>query len=465
MREPSSEHPGLELADAAVIGTGAAGFFAAIFAARAAREANPQVPPPRILALDGAKKLGAKVLVAGGGRCNVTHHRVDEKQYAGSDPASIKKILRRFTVADTRRFFADYGIELKQERTGKLFPTTDRAQTVLDALHRAAADAGVWVVHPWRVAAVEHDPAHATHPFTIHRDQHWPAVDHAATTIRARRIVLATGGKALPKTGSDGKGHAIAKSLGHSITHRVFPSLVPLLLDAQRSFTHELSGIAVPATLEVRAASGKVLKRFTNSVLCTHFGISGPGALDISRYYLDAAAHDADTQLWINWLPEHTRDSIDKALLALGPTTLNRFLRETHQLPERLARTLADHAGIDPAAPGHALTREQRKRLAGVLTELPLPVTGDRGYTFAEVTAGGVPLDELDLATMESRVRPGLHIVGELCDVDGRIGGFNFQWAWASGFVAGKAIGKALADGTADATGEPKTTQPLESSG
>ncbi|MGP1346693.1 MAG: NAD(P)/FAD-dependent oxidoreductase [Phycisphaerales bacterium] len=467
--------PNIPTADAAIIGAGAAGLFAAIFAARTHRALKPHAPPPTIIALDGAKKLGAKILVAGGGRCNVTHHRVDEKQYAGSDPASIKKVLRRFTVADTRRFFAEHNIELKQEDTGKLFPTTDDAHTILDALLHAARTAPAHLIHPWRTAAIDHDPpahpTHPTHPFLIHRDPDWrahPPDQHPtapqfarATAIRARRIVLATGGKALPKTGSDGLGHHIARSLNHSITHRVFPALVPLILDPSLTFAHTLSGIATPATLEVRAHSGKLIKRFTNSLLCTHFGISGPAALDISRHYLDAAHHDPGATLIINWLPEHTRDAIDKALLALGHTTINRFLRDTHNLPERLARALADHAGIDPATPAHALTREQRKRLAATLTEMPLPVTGDRGYTHAEVTAGGVPLDELDLATMESRRTPALHIVGELCDVDGRIGGFNFQWAWASGFIAGTAIAHALASAPDEAPA--KTDAPTQS--
>lgn len=444
--------------DAAVVGTGAAGFFAAIFAGRTTRQLNPTAPPPAIAAFDGAKKLGAKILVAGGGRCNVTHYRVDEKQYAGSTPAAIKKVLRRFTVADTRRFFADYNIELKQEDTGKLFPTTDRAQTILDALHRAAAQAGAKLIHPWRVARIVHEPSHPTHPFLIERDTSWQAGKDSSLHYRARRVVLATGGKALPRSGSDGQGHAFAQSLRHSITPRVFPSLVPLTLDPQRSFLHELSGIAVPATLEVRAPSGKVIKRFTDSLLCTHFGISGPAALNISRYYLDAAHHDPQTQLIINWLPAHHFESIDQALLTLGPTTLNRFLRDTHDLPERLARSLVDSARLDPATPGHALTREQRKALAATLTTMPLPVIGDRGFTFAEVTAGGVPLDELNLTTMESRLTPGLHIVGECCDVDGRIGGFNFQWAWASGFVAGTALGQALAESHADANPPARQT-------
>jgi predicted Rossmann fold flavoprotein len=176
---------------------------------------------------------------------------------------------------------------------------------------------------------------------------------------------------------------------------------------------------------------------FTDSTLCTHFGLSGPGVLDISRYWLDA---QPGSTLRINWLPGTTTEALDADLAALRAESPARYL--SRRLPERLARALCEHAHIDPGGPAHTLSRERRQALARAVTELPLPITGDRGYTFAEVTAGGVPLSELHLDTMESRLCPGLFLCGEICDVDGRIGGYNFQWAWASGHVAGTAAGK-----------------------
>jgi predicted flavoprotein YhiN len=162
--------------------------------------------------------------------------------------------------------------------------------------------------------------------------------------------------------------------------------------------------------------------------------------LDASRYWLDARAADPGAQLVVCWLPGETRDAVDAWLQTLGAASPGRRLHA--RLPERLARALCVAAGVDPGAPGHALTRERRRALAIGLTEMALPLTGDRGFGHAEVTAGGVPLAELHLDTMASRIVPGLHLVGEICDVDGRIGGYNFQWAWASGYTAGVAVGR-----------------------
>ncbi len=404
--------------DILIIGAGAAGLMASMFAARTAGASR------RVLAVDGARTLGAKILVAGGGRCNVTHHQVDESAYAGASKNSIRKVLRRFDVPQTVALFESLGVRLKREETGKLFPTTNSARTVLDALLRGVASAGARVVHPWRAASVERTGAAA--PFLVR------SADEAQPPIVARRVILCTGGKSLPKSGSDGIGHTIARSLGHTITPRVFPALVPLLLPQGHVLT-TLSGLTLPATLELRSATGKRLVSFTNSTLCTHFGLSGPSVLDISRYYTDALPEGG--RLFITVLPETTPDALDRELQFLGKQTVLRFF--AGRVPERMVRALCDAARVDPALTGAALTREQRRALVGAFAEMELPITGDRGWNYAEVTAGGVPLDEVHLDTMESRLCPGLYLAGEVLNVDGRIGGFNFQWAWASGYVAG----------------------------
>ncbi|QOJ01494.1 MAG: NAD(P)/FAD-dependent oxidoreductase [Phycisphaeraceae bacterium] len=424
-----------EHADIAVIGAGAAGLFASIWAARAARDAGT---PLRVLALDGAAKLGAKILVAGGGRCNVTHHAVDESAYAGSSRNAIKKVLRRFDVPDTVAFFESLGVTLKREPTGKLFPTSDSARTVLDALLRAADDARVSLLHPWRV----HDVTREGDRFTITRDPDAPSAHGSPDRLTARAVILATGGLSLPKTGSDGRGLAIAASLGHTLTPRLFPALVPLTLPKDH-WVCSLAGITLNATLTLASGSGKRLARFTNSTLCTHFGLSGPAVLDISRYFTAAKADDAGARLSISWLPDHTFESADAALQSLGRVSPGRWLRE-QGLPDRLALALSHAVHLDPSAQAHTLTRDQRKTLSQMITDTPLPVSGDRGFLFAEVTAGGVPLAQLHLDSMMSRTTPNLFLCGEVCDVDGRIGGFNFQWAWASGFVAGAAAARRL---------------------
>lgn len=413
--------------DAAIIGGGAAGLMAAIFAGRTCRRAGRTA---RIVVLDGARSLGAKILVAGGGRCNVTHDVVDETAYAGSTRPAIRQVLRSWRVEDTIAFFEALGVRLKREETGKLFPVTDSARTVLDALLRAAHEAGVILRYPFRVERVTR-PREPGDGFDI------TARDGAR--VRARHVVLATGGCSLPKSGSDGHGHVIARSLGHSITARVFPALVPLVLEAGHPL-RDLAGIAVPATVEVRSSTGRRLAAFTDSLLCTHFGLSGPAALDISRYWIDAHGDDPGSRLEVNWLPTLTVEAFDAALVTSAPISTARLLRE-RALPERLAEALCQLAGVDPQRSVRQLTRDQRRSLARTVCALEIPVVGDRGWTYAEVTAGGVPLNDVHLATMASRVCEGLSLCGEILDVDGRIGGFNFQWAWASGVCAGRALG------------------------
>ena len=439
-------------ADIAIVGAGAAGLFAGIWAGRTLLgvgkvpvEASSHIGGGwKVLAFDGAKKLGAKILVAGGGRCNVTHHAVDEQQYAGSSRHAIKKVLKRFDVPETVAFYRELGVELKREDTGKLFPETDDAHTVLNALLIASENAKVKLVHPWRVKEVrrEGDGFVLVHDAGGSVAQAPSTALTVASEVRARRVILATGGKALPRSGSDGAGYEIAKSLGHSITPWVFPALVPLTI-ADGHFVRAISGITLVTTLELRSATGKKLKSFTNSMLCTHFGLSGPGVLDISRYYLDAKSEDSGAKLFINWLPGRTIDEVDAALQQLGKISPGRWLRE-QGLPERLAEAICKEAAVEPGIQAHQLARDRRKNLAQMVVETPVPVSGDRGFTFAEVTAGGIPLGEIQLETMESRVCPGLHVCGEICDVDGRIGGFNFQWAWASGFVAGSSAAASL---------------------
>ncbi|MCX6049258.1 MAG: aminoacetone oxidase family FAD-binding enzyme [Chloroflexi bacterium] len=407
----------LEQTDIAIIGAGAAGLFAAIWAGRT----NPH---RNIVILDGAEKPGAKILVSGGGRCNVTHDQIALEAYAGSSPNAIRKVLRRFDAPETIAFFQTLGVELKREETGKLFPTSDSARTVLAALLAAvqATNGQLW-------------PAHRVETITKTADQF--CLSGAWGRLAASHLIIATGGKSLPKSGSDGQGYQLVKALGHTITNRIFPALVPLTLPKDH-FICALSGLTLPATLEVRLGNGKRVASFTNSTLCTHFGLSGPSVLDISRYWLAAQQDDPSAMLTINWWPGQMPESLDQALQTLGRSTPFKFLRD--HLPERLTQALCEQAGINAQTPGHQLTREQRKTLAQSVTALPLPMTGNRGWNFAEVTAGGVPLRELDLNTMGSRVCPNLHLCGEICDVDGRIGGYNFQWAWASGYVAGVSV-------------------------
>ena len=405
--------------DILIIGAGAAGLMAATFAGRTAE------PGHSVAVLDGAKRIGAKILVSGGGRCNVTHDVVTPADFAGSKRNQIAKVLKTFTADDTVEFFHELGVKLKREDTGKLFPTTDSAKTVLDALLSAVDLAGAKVLPEHRVTKA----SRTEQGFTVRTEQ---------GEFHSRNLILATGGKSLPKTGSDGLAYGFAIGLGHTLTQTT-PALVPLVLVDGHWLTR-LSGLTTEAELSVANPNGKILHRQPGSLLLTHFGLSGPAAMDISRHWIAAHKQGPGTQLLINFLPGRTYDQIEAELVDLtqshGVNGITSLLED--YVPRRLAHLLvSEGAGVDPATPMAQLSKPQRRAVVRSLTSLPVPVVRDRGYLFAEVTAGGIPLSEINLATMESRKCPGLYLCGEILDVDGRIGGYNFQWAWASGRLAG----------------------------
>jgi predicted Rossmann fold flavoprotein len=407
-----------------IVGAGAAGLATAIFTKRLA-------PGREVVLVDGARRPGAKILVSGGSRCNVTNARVTERDFLGGSRPAIRQILRSLPVDATIAFFAGLGVALHEEDDGKLFPDTNRSRDVLEGLLAEAARLGVDRRDGHRVSSVEREAG----SFLV-------ASNRGA--MRARRVVLATGGQSPPKSGSDGAGFSMARALGHTIVTPV-PALVPLLLDPAASLDHRaVSGVSNHAEIAVWV-DGRRTARVRGSLLWTHVGVSGPAALDVSRHYTRAVAEGRHVRLVLAFCPGETFESIDRRLVALAverPRASVGTLLAT-VLPASLASALAAAVAVDPARPAGELTREDRRRLAHALAAWPMPVTGTRGYNYAEVTAGGVALSEVNPRTMESRVCPGLFLVGEVLDVDGRLGGFNFQWAWASAATAARALSAA----------------------
>ncbi len=406
--------------DLVIVGAGAAGLTAAIFATEAA-------PNKKVLILDSASRIGTKILVSGGGRCNVTHQTVTAKDYQGSQKI-IRNVLAGFNQKQTIDWFASLGVDLKEEGTGKLFPVTDSAQTILDALLDRCSELGVVIEPSSRVrtirATTQNEAGLPAGPFEIGHDQ---------GELVAGRVILCTGGRSLPKSGSDGSGWALVKRLGHTVT-QTYPALVPLVLDSA-CFHAKLSGISHEVVLHTHVDHKRVDSR-RGSMLWTHFGISGPVVMDASRFWVMAQQQGRQAELFCQLLPEMNFDQCQQWLMGqTAKQTVGKSLAS--HFPARVIEQLCLAAAVSTDQSMGQLSKDSRRKLSHVLTELPLPVVKDRGWNYAEVTAGGIPMSEVNYRSMVSRLIEGLYFAGEILDVDGRIGGFNFQWAWASGHAAG----------------------------
>jgi predicted Rossmann fold flavoprotein len=376
------------------------------------------------------KSIGAKILVSGGGRCNVTHEAVTLTDYFGNRRI-IKNVLAAFSVEQTVKWFASLGVELKREETGKLFPVTDNARTVLNALVDRCHALDVAIRPDHRVTSIESRGGLGA-GFVLH---------HTHGTLHVKKVILATGGRSIPKSGSDGFGYELARRLSHRVTATV-PALVPLVLDDQM-FHKTLSGLShnVELTTVVKDC---VVDRRTGSLLWTHFGISGPVVMDASRFWTLAHETGESLDLYGNFIPGKTQEQVGRWFMDQATGTPRRSLTKTlaQLVPERFAEALCLHIKCDSQKAIAQLLRKDRAHLIEALTKFRLPVQQDRGWNYAEVTAGGVPLEEINFRTMESKLVPDIYLIGEILDCDGRIGGFNFQWAWATGFLAGRAVSR-----------------------
>ena len=430
--------------DVAVLGAGAAGLVAATRAAECGA---------RVVLLEKNRRAGVKILISGGTRCNVTNARglrrlesvggpVDPafdpglchgaraiQQAFGANGAFLGPSLRRLDVDATVRLFEEGGLETKVEANGKIFPASDRAVDVLAALLARLEQSGASLRCLSPVVGVEpiEGAAGETPGF---------AVRLTDATITARRVILTVGGRSYPGCGTTGDGYEIARRLGHAIVEPR-PALVPLRVAPE--WVADLRGITLPDVVaSVHAADGTLLQERREAVLFAHFGLTGPAILDVSR----SVARSDDPgglALRLDLLPDLPRDGLDRAIQASsrkGRRSLTSLLPDS--VPRRLAECVVLAAGIPRDRMGPDLSRDERHRLVSALKGLSLPIRGTLGFEKAEVTSGGVGLEQVDPRTLESRIVPGLHFAGEILDLDGLIGGYNFQAAWSTGWLAGE---------------------------
>ncbi len=400
-----------------VIGAGAAGTMASIFAASAGAET---------LLLESTKDGGRKILISGGGRCNILPSRLDESRFVtDSSPRTLRHIVRSWPLREQIAFFEqDLDLPLVEEpESSKLFPKSQSARDVRDKLLALARHKGVTVFTDALVTGL----SPSADGWTIDRQGGDP--------MAADAVIVATGGLSVPNTGSDGRGLEIAARLGH-VMHPTYAALTPLTVRPS-PFAH-LAGVSLSVTLTARSEVRKAVS--SGGFLFTHHGYSGPSVLDVSHVAVRSIAESASAaHLTVRWTPLDDA-AWDAALRPSGSRTA--LSAVSAHLPSRLAEALLAHARIDLALPLAQLPREDRLRLIDTLGRWPLPWTGDEGYKKAEVTGGGVSLSEIDPTTMESRRHRGLFLCGEMLDAFGPIGGYNFLWAWVTGRAAGISAAK-----------------------
>lgn len=387
--------------------------MAAIFAARGGAD---------VILLERTADGGKKILISGGGRCNILPSRLDETRFVtDSSSNTLRKIVRSWPLAEQIRFFDDeLGLALVEEvESAKLFPASNRARDVRDGLLALTTTSGAQIRTSASVTGVV--------PL---EPQGWRVSIDGSDSLDVDAVIVASGGLSVPKTGSDGFGLQLARKLGHTI-NKTYPALTPLT--AEPSAYTELAGISLAVTLHARSAERSASA--TGGFLFTHRGFSGPSVLDVSHVAVRSKARDAElARVTVEW---STLDADEwmRALRRSGTRSVLGIVRE--ELPERLAAVLVHAAGIEHSQSVSELRREERTALIDVLTSGTLPWSGDEGYAKAEVTGGGVSLAEIDPRTMESRLQRNLFLCGELLDAFGPIGGYNFLWAWATGRAAG----------------------------
>jgi len=397
-----------------IIGGGASGILAAIFASK---------PHTKVTILEKNAKLGKKILATGNGRCNFTNINATANDY--NHPYFVEEAFKSFSPLDTLSYFDQLGITPKIEDLGKTYPLSEQAASIVDVLIHELKHKNVEIV------------TEATVTELIKQKQGFLIKLKDGRFFNADQVILSTGGKAMPNSGSDGSGYLLAKSLGHQVTH-LFPALVKLVLSSP--YLKQLDGVKIPGKVQL-LDKNEVIQEETGDILFTKYGISGPTILQISRKANAMLNQHERVVLKVILVNQVTKDDIEKRFIQQANKTIDFSL--VGLINKKLILPLLKEADIkNPHALLSTLSQKEKNKLISLLFDWRFLVVDTKGFEDAQVTAGGINLDEINPLTMESKRVTGLYFTGEILDIDGLCGGYNLQWAWSSAYVAGNEASK-----------------------
>lgn len=399
-----------------IIGGGAAGMTAAISARRQGA---------KVTLLERNPRVGRKILATGNGRCNFTNIHADAECYKGSNPKFAYSPLASFSAKHTLSFFEKLGIQYKVEDGGKVYPASDQASSILDVLLYELEQAGIEVICNTFITDIKKNGS----KFLVQTED--------GRTYTGDKVILAAGGKAMPSSGSDGNGAELALKLGHHVTD-LFPALVQLMLEG--SYFKRIDGVKFVGTAEI-IHDNKAIAKDRGDILFTNYGISGPPILQISRAASVLLNQNIKPQLKVMIMDEMSKEEVSNLIqrrIQLSPEKPVEF-SFVGLVNKRLIPVVLAEAGIDDKKrPVSGLSLKEINSIARILTDWRFTIRGTKSWPSAQVTAGGVDTKEIDPETMESKLVSDLYLAGEIMDIDGLCGGFNLQWAWTTGYLAGQ---------------------------
>lgn len=404
--------------DILILGGGAAGMVAALAAAEAASGA-------RIAVMEKNDRLGKKLATTGNGRCNITNREMSLSHFHGADRAFIRPALERFDLSDTLEFFDRLGVPIRFDERGRGYPSSLQAASVVDALRFRLEECGVTLLCGRTVSALRRGFS----------------ADTPEGVLSADRLIVTCGGQAAPRTGSDGAARLL-RGFGHRSTG-TYPAIVPLRTET--AAIRPLKGVKVPGAVQL-VRNGRVVLISEGEILFTDYGVSGPPVLDVSRAAVIGLEKGGRPELSLDFLPAHTAEEVGQQLLYRAAAFPKRPLAELFcgLLHKRLGQVIVKRAGRAISDLCGSLTPAEAEKMARLVCGFPLRVTGSAGFANAQTTAGGLLPADFFAETMESRLCPGLYAAGEVLDVDGDCGGYNLQWAWSSGRMAGRSAAESL---------------------